>query len=101
MNAKRPQPLTTDIQAIFCRRRHQPRRPPPAKIRPGSPAPATGRQKRLKRPQMIKHLITDPEEFALRYLICCGSGGRDDGGVGGHREPGKPAGSRYFAKTTG
>src|SRR5262249_53523705 len=29
-------------QAIFCRRRHQPRRPPPAKIRPGSPAPATG-----------------------------------------------------------
>jgi hypothetical protein len=28
---------------------------------------------------MIKHLITDPEEFALRYLICCGSGGRDDG----------------------
>jgi hypothetical protein len=26
----------------FCRRRHQPRRPPPAKIRPGSPAPAMG-----------------------------------------------------------
>jgi len=31
-----------DIQAIFCRRRHQPRRPPLAKIRPGSPAPAMG-----------------------------------------------------------
>jgi len=31
-----------NAQAIFCRRRHQPRRPPPAKIRPGSPAPATG-----------------------------------------------------------
>src|SRR6476659_3566696 len=29
-------------QAIFCRRRHQPRRPAPAKIRPGSPAPAMG-----------------------------------------------------------
>jgi hypothetical protein len=29
-------------QAIFFRRRHQPRRPPPAKIRPGSPAPAMG-----------------------------------------------------------
>jgi hypothetical protein len=28
------------VQAIFCRRRHQPRRPPLAKIRPGSPAPA-------------------------------------------------------------
>src|ERR1700731_264075 len=29
-------------QAIFLRRRHQARRPPLAKIRPGSPAPATG-----------------------------------------------------------
>jgi hypothetical protein len=29
-------------QAIFCRRRHQPRRPPLAKIRPGRPAPAVG-----------------------------------------------------------
>jgi len=31
-----------DAQAIFCRRRHQPRRPPLAKIRPGRPAPAIG-----------------------------------------------------------
>jgi hypothetical protein len=31
-----------DAQAIFRRRRHQPRRPQPAKIRPGSPAPAMG-----------------------------------------------------------
>ena len=30
------------VQALFRRRRHQPRRPPPAKIRPGRPAPATG-----------------------------------------------------------
>jgi hypothetical protein len=29
-------------QAIFCRRRHQPRRPPLAKISPGSPAPTMG-----------------------------------------------------------
>ena len=29
-------------QALFCRRRHQPRRPPLAKIRPGRPAPAMG-----------------------------------------------------------
>jgi hypothetical protein len=29
-------------QAVRCRRRHQPRRPPLAKIRPGRPAPARG-----------------------------------------------------------
>src|SRR5262245_20150033 len=33
---------TSDAQAIFCRRRHQPRRPTPAKIKPGRPAPAMG-----------------------------------------------------------
>ena len=31
-----------EAQAVFCRRRHQPSRPPPAKIRPGSPAPTMG-----------------------------------------------------------
>ena len=31
-----------DVQAVFRRRRYQPRRPPLAKIRPGRPAPATG-----------------------------------------------------------
>ena len=31
-----------DDHAIFCRRRHQPRRPPLARINPGSPAPAMG-----------------------------------------------------------
>src|SRR6266478_6500987 len=30
------------FQAIRCRRRHQPRRPPLAKIKPGSPAPTMG-----------------------------------------------------------
>jgi hypothetical protein len=29
------------LQALFCRRRHQPRRPPPAKIRPGAPCPGS------------------------------------------------------------
>jgi hypothetical protein len=31
-----------DVQAIFRRHRHQPRRPLPANIRPGSPAPTMG-----------------------------------------------------------
>jgi hypothetical protein len=31
-----------EAQAIFCRRRHQPRRPKLANIRPGRPAPAMG-----------------------------------------------------------
>src|SRR5215831_14579226 len=35
--------LSTPYPAsVFCRRRHQPRRPPLAKITPGSPAPAMG-----------------------------------------------------------
>jgi hypothetical protein len=34
--------LTPEAQAIFCRRRHQPRRPLLAKIRPGIPAPTIG-----------------------------------------------------------
>jgi hypothetical protein len=40
--AGRRKRLLAEAQAIFCRRRHQPRRPPPANIRPGSPAPAIG-----------------------------------------------------------
>jgi hypothetical protein len=31
------------IQAIFCRRHHQPSRPPLANSRPGNPVPAMGR----------------------------------------------------------
>jgi hypothetical protein len=34
--------LKPNAQAIFCRRRHQLRRPPLAKIRPGRPAPTIG-----------------------------------------------------------
>jgi len=33
---------TSYAAAVFCRRRHQPRRPPLAKIRPGRPAPTMG-----------------------------------------------------------
>jgi hypothetical protein len=34
--------MPAEAQATFCRRRHQPRRPPLAKIRPGRPAPTMG-----------------------------------------------------------
>jgi hypothetical protein len=34
--------VALSIQALFCRRRHQARRPPLAKIRPGRPAPTIG-----------------------------------------------------------
>jgi hypothetical protein len=37
---KRRVRVAPEGQALFCRRRHQPSRPPPAKIKPGSPAPA-------------------------------------------------------------
>src|SRR5262249_13966482 len=40
----------TIAQALRCRCRHQPRRPPLAKIRPGSPAPAVGPAKVCFRP---------------------------------------------------
>ena len=38
--AKEVYGLRANVQAIFFRRRHQPSRPPLAKIRPGTPAPA-------------------------------------------------------------
>jgi hypothetical protein len=41
---KRHVNVAPEAQAIF-RRRHQPRRPPLTKIRPGSPAPAMGGSK--------------------------------------------------------
>jgi hypothetical protein len=39
---KRRVQIALDAQALFCRRRHQARRPPQAKTRPGSPAPTMG-----------------------------------------------------------
>jgi hypothetical protein len=41
-DVKRRERIATNVQAIFFRRRHQPRRPPLAKIRPGRPAPTIG-----------------------------------------------------------
>ena len=40
-------------QAVFCRRRHQPRRPPLARIRPGRPAPTMGPGARERTGAMI------------------------------------------------
>jgi hypothetical protein len=40
--------LVSDIQAIFRRRRHQPRRPPLAKIRPGKFQLLAGKVLRLR-----------------------------------------------------
>jgi hypothetical protein len=37
-----PGAILRSSSTLRCRRRHQPRRPPLAKIRPGSPAPTTG-----------------------------------------------------------
>src|SRR5262245_32335568 len=45
-----------DVQAIFCRRRHQARRPPHAKIRPGSPAPTMGPGTALPLTKMLSKL---------------------------------------------
>ena len=39
---KRRVRIALDAQAIFFRRRHQPSRPPLAKIKPGSPVPTLG-----------------------------------------------------------
>jgi hypothetical protein len=39
---KRSVRITREAQAVFCRRRHQPRRPPHANSRPETPAPAMG-----------------------------------------------------------
>ena len=40
--AKRCVRIAPGVQAVFCRRRHQPSTPTQAKIRPGSPAPTMG-----------------------------------------------------------
>src|SRR5215510_9295445 len=40
--ARRTTAPDSRAHAVFFRRRHQPRRPPPAKRRPGRPAPAIG-----------------------------------------------------------
>src|SRR5215831_18347198 len=52
-------PVTPEAQAIFFRRRHQPRRPPPANIRPGSPAPGA---------RDARTATTSAAEFGLNNL---------------------------------
>jgi hypothetical protein len=44
----RKQTCASDVQAMFRRRRHQPRRPPLAKIRRENPDPTTGLGKRVR-----------------------------------------------------
>ena len=72
-----------EAQAIFCRRRHQPRRPPLAKIRPGSPAPTMGaghahaveRKGRVKRWTRCRSgandVGADPQPVRVQHLISC------------------------------
>jgi len=65
-----------DVQAIFFRRRHHPRSPPPAKIRPGSPAPHDGtgdshageRKTRVKW-SLVGDVGADPLPVGLQVLI--------------------------------
>src|SRR6516164_10971962 len=77
-----PQTTCADCaQAIFCRRRHQPRRPPLAKIRPGSPAPAIGPGTAVgtKDPWSIKRVATIP--FTSLDDDVSGDGRVNDGGT--------------------
>ena len=60
---KRRERIALEAQAIFFRRRHQPRRPPPAKIRPGSPAPAMGPGTPAMGPG-----TTNADEFAVMMI---------------------------------
>src|SRR5262245_11471636 len=68
------QPITSisgrDVQAIFFRRRHQARRPPLAKIRPGRPAPAmgpgTGVATRLSKKMLLGKFGLPPMKVADR-----------------------------------
>jgi len=48
-------PATCPDQTVRCRRRHQPRRPPLAKIKPGRPAPAIGPGTGIGSPAEIDH----------------------------------------------
>src|SRR5262245_56947374 len=54
--AKEVYGLRANVQAIFCRRRHQPRRPPLAKIRPGRPAPTMGSGTGVSEPSDTKEV---------------------------------------------
>jgi len=53
-----------EVQALFCRRRHQPRRAPLAKIRPGRPAPSEGCRS-ARRPLRRR----DPRQRNMLWII--------------------------------
>src|SRR5215471_3353753 len=74
---KRRIQIALDAQAIFRRRRHQPRRPPPAKIRPGRPAPATG-------PRTLAGVMLPPSELA--NIGAAGNTARSPASVQGRRQ---------------
>src|ERR1700730_13320175 len=58
-------------QAIFRRRRHQPRRPPLAKIIPGSPAPTMGAGTGLARVQIGNHAFGYTFLVSFSSADCC------------------------------
>jgi hypothetical protein len=72
-------PTTTGYESskLFCRRRHQPRRPSVAKIRPGRPAPATGPGTGVKvklsnvnvGPEPVKTALVIPKSERLRKIF--------------------------------
>ena len=59
--------LRSARQAIFRRRRHQPKRPTLAMIRPGSPAPAMGPGARC----LGKSVLTVEGQHACRLVVGC------------------------------
>jgi hypothetical protein len=69
--------VAPDVQAIFFRRRHQPRSPPLAKIRPGRPAPAMGAGTGVKvklsnvnvGPVLLKTALVMPKSERLRKIF--------------------------------
>jgi len=46
--------LAAESQSIFCRRRHQTSKPPPAKVRPGRPEPMMGPGTGVSAPDVAK-----------------------------------------------
>src|SRR5262249_11973213 len=84
-------------QAAFCRLRHQPSRPPPAKTRPGRPAPAIGPGTVKLMPLVVSVTVTEVGINVPQGPVP--SGGR--GGRGGHIPkkkvpPNEPTGKLKF-----
>src|SRR5262249_44338289 len=90
---KRRVQITLDSQANFCRRRHQPRRPPPAKMRPGRPAPAMGPGTTAKNPR-----ISPPPNTVVGMLkdVCASGRAVVNAGSAVATEPPKNAFPRLY-----